>query len=70
MLGLNLWPDDVVDAKTKVIHHPKQNIWWTAAQTEQEKYEYLKIDLYGNVEVDLKMAKITAEGSFKYIQDR
>merc|ERR1712088_898848 len=36
----------------------------------KEKFDYLKLDLWGAVSVDLKMAKITAEGSFSYLTDR
>ena len=52
-----------------MIQHPKQQIEWTEGQTETEKYDFLNVDLWGSVQVDLKMAKISAEGSFKYLQD-
>ena len=35
----------------------------------REKFDYLQLDLWGSVTVDLKMSKITAEGSFKYLTD-
>ena len=69
MIGLNLWPDEEV-AKHKVsINHPKQEIMWTSGQTESEKFDMLKVDLAGSVQIDLAMAKIRASGSFSYLQE-
>ena len=46
-----------VNAQKNTLHHPKQRIEWTESQTEEQRYEYLSLDLAGQVTVDLKMAK-------------
>ena len=46
-----------VNAQKNTLHHPKQRIEWTESQTEKERFEYLMVDLSGQVTVDLKMAK-------------
>ena len=69
MLGLNLWPDEEVEKYKVSINHPKQEIMWTSAQTNSEKFDMLMIDLGGGVQIDLAMAKIRAKGSFKYLQE-
>ena len=52
-----------------MIHHPKQEVEWTSGQSEKEKWDYMKVDLWGEVSVTLQMADISAEGSFKYLSD-
>ena len=69
LLGLNLWPDEEVEKHKVSINHPKQEMKWTSAQTDSEKFDMLMVDLGGGVVIDLKMAKITAKGSFKYLQE-
>ena len=53
-----------VNAQKNTLHHPKQRIEWTESQTEEQRYEYLSLDLAGQVTVDLKMAKGVALQNF------
>ena len=65
--GMALWTsDDVNDHKT-VINHPKQMSKWSSHQTLEEKLKMFDIDVQGSISVDLRSAKIKAEGSYKYL---
>ena len=64
LIGLNLWPKSTVDEHRNVLHQPQQRIEWTESQTEEQRYEYLSLDLAGQVTVDLKMAKGVASKKF------
>ena len=66
---MNLWSNDILREHTNFINHNQQKLEWTSGQTMREKFDYLQLDLWGSVTVDLKMSKITAEGSFKYLTD-
>ena len=54
---MNLWSTDTIKDHTNVIHHPYQKAEWTSGQSLNDKYDYMKLDLYGSVTVDLKMSK-------------
>ena len=66
---MSLWSEQTIASHKSVVNHPKQEIKWTSGQSESEKYDLLNIELGGSVQVDLKMASISAEGSFKYLQE-
>ena len=61
--------DIIPEGKEVEIKHPEQEIKWTSAQTMDEKLELFNIDVFGSVAVDLKATKISAEGSFKYLDE-
>ena len=56
-LGLNLWSAEIIEEHKNTVHHPQQKVEWTSGQTQNDKYDYLKLDLYGSVTVDLKMGE-------------
>ena len=53
-----------------VVHHPYEETSWTRKQTQKEKFEMLKIDLSGNVDIMLMLGKINAGGSFRYLDEK
>ena len=68
--GMALWTSDDVNNHKTVINHPKQMSEWTSHQTMEEKLEMFDIDVRGSISVDLRSAKIKAEGSYKYLSQK
>ena len=50
--------------------HPKESTTWSHKQTLKDKLDMLSIDVGGSVSVELEMAKIEADGSFKYLTEK
>ena len=69
--GFNLWDLADVEKNKIVVPHPKQRVQWTTGLEDDDKYDFLSIDKDDkqSVKVDLKLGKMTAEGSFKYLQE-
>ena len=65
--GMALWTSDDVNNHKTVINHPKQMSKWSSHQTLEEKMKMFDIDVQGSISVDLRSAKIKAEGSYKYL---
>ena len=68
--GMALWSDDDVKDHKTCIKHPKQTSKWSSQQTLEEKLEMFDIDVQGSISVDLRSAKIKAEGSYKYLSQK
>ena len=65
--GMALWTSDDVNNHKTVINHPKQTSQWSSQQTMEEKLKMFHIDVRGSISVDLRSAKIKAEGSYEYL---
>ena len=51
-------------------YHPSEKSHWTHRQTDEEKYDLLKIDVAGSVDVLLTLAAFHAGGSFGYLEEK
>ena len=66
--GLSILPLNQIKNYTNVIHHPIQETRWTNHLGLDQRLELLKIDISGEVTVDLKAGKkLVAGGSFHYL---
>ena len=52
--GLSLWNHRIVEDYTNTINHPFQETKWTSAQTQDEKFDMMKIDVSGLIEYEEK----------------
>ena len=54
---MNLWSSEIIEEHKNTVHHPQQKVEWTSGKSLNDRYDYLKLDLYGSVTVDLKMGE-------------
>ena len=67
--GLALFSREDIEAHKITIDHPKQETKWTSGQTIDEKLEMMRIDVSGSISVDLETTKLSAKGSFSYLDE-
>ena len=55
---MNLWSTETLKEHTNIIHHAQQKLEWTSGQTMNEKFDYLKLDLWGAVREVVKIETV------------